>query len=44
MRQGKQSKHVTRVTLSLLDRHSRPAAINITDIITNKATAGVHCE
>lgn len=44
VRQGKQSKYVTSVMLSLLDADSQPAAVNITGIITNKASAGWQCE
>ena len=44
VRRGKQSKLVTNVTLSLMDANNQPAAINITDIVTNKLTAGWRCE
>lgn len=44
VRQGKQSKQVTSVTLSLRDASNQVATVNITNIVTNKATAGWQCE
>lgn len=44
VRRGKPSKLVTAVTLSLTDADGYVAAINITDILMNKATAGWQCE